>query len=255
MALRISDFDAVTFDVYGTLIDWEPAIVDFLRHWSHRHGIDRQDIELLMVFDRARAEIQRQRPAHLYPEVLRRCFDRLCRHFSVEASGEERDAFAAVPHTWPAYPDSHAGLVMLQSHLKVGALSNIDNSSFESACRRLDFTFDVVVTAERVGAYKPDRPHFDVAIAELEAFGIPPARILHVGQSLRADISPANKLGLKCVWINRPGRLLGLSGDGSNDAKPDLTVSTLSELVAVLTESARGYGRGGDSATVAGRCI
>jgi len=252
MALKIFDFDAVTFDVYGTLIDWEPAIVAFLRQWSRRHGMDRQDVELLMAFDQARADIQRERPAHSYPDVLRRCFDRLCRHFGAEAGSEEREAFAALPHAWPAYPDSHAGLVILQSHLKLGALSNIDNSSFESSCRQLNFVFDVVVTAERVGAYKPDWPHFDVAIAEFGALGIPPARMLHVGQSLRADISPANKLGLKCVWINRPGRLLGLSGDGSNDAKPDLTVSTLSELVAALTELAGG-GRG--RAATARRCI
>jgi 2-haloacid dehalogenase len=235
MTLRISDFDAVTFDVYGTLIDWEPAIVAFLRQWSRRHGIDQKDTDLLMAFDRARADIQRQRPAHLYPEVLRRCFDRLCREFGVEASDGEREAFAAGPHTWPAYQDSHAGLASLQSRLKIGALSNIDNSSFESSCRHLNIVFDVVVTAERVGAYKPDWPHFHTALADLEAFGIPPARILHVGQSLRADITPANKLGLKCVWINRPGRFLGLSGEGAVEAKPDLIVATLSELVAAIT--------------------
>ena len=234
MNLRICDFDAVTFDVYGTLIDWEPAIVGFLRHLSHRHGIDQQDTELLMAFDRARADIQRRRPALLYPEVLRHSFDQLCQQFGVQASDQEREAFAAAPHSWPPYRDSHAGLVALQSRVKIGALSNIDNRSFESSCRQLNFVFDVVVTAERVGAYKPDWPHFHTAIADLEAFGIPPARILHVAQSLRADITPANKLGLRCVWINRPGRLLGLSGDGSAEAKPDFTVATLSELVAAL---------------------
>ena len=232
MLLRVSDFDAITFDVYGTLIDWEPSIVEFLGEWSRRHGINHSDVELLMAFDRARADIQRQRPAHLYPEVLRRCFDRLCREFDVEVSTEEREAFAAGPHTWPAYQDSHAGLMALQSHAKIGALSNIDNSSFESSCRHLNFVFDVVVTAERVGAYKPDWQHFHTAIGDLKAFQIPPARILHVGQSLRADIAPANKLGLKCVWINRPDRLLGLSGEGAAEARPDLTVTTLSELAA-----------------------
>ena len=185
-----------------------------------------------MAFDRARADIQLQRPAHLYPDVLRRTFDRLSREFDVEASSDEREAFAAGPHAWPPYQDSHSGLVALQSRAKIGALSNIDNSSFESSCRHLNFVFDVAVTAERVGAYKPDWLHFHTAIADFKAFRIPPARILHVGQSLRADIAPANKLGLKCVWINRLGRLLGLSGEGAGEARPDLTVATLSELVA-----------------------
>lgn len=235
MPLRLSDFDAVTFDVYGTLIDWEPSIIDFLRSWSRRHGIDRQDAELLMAFDRARADIQRERPAHLYPEVLRRCFDRLCAEFDVAGDAAGRETLAAAPHTWPAFADSHAGLVALQARAKIGALSNIDDASLQSSCRKLDFAFDVVVTAERIGAYKPDWPHFHTALEDLHRLGIQPERVLHVGQSLRADITPANKLGMKCAWINRPGRLLGLSGQGAAEAKPGLTVLSLSELVAALT--------------------
>lgn len=235
MTLRLSNFDAITFDVYGTLIDWEPAIVEFLRRWGERNVITFPPQDLLMAFDRARAEIQKERPAHLYPDVLRRCFDRLSAEFGVAANDQEREDFAATPHQWPAFPDSHAGLKMLQTHARVGALSNIDNASLESSCRKLDFRFDLVVTAERVGAYKPDVPHFNTGIADIVALGIPRERILHVGQSLRADITPANRLGLKCVWVNRPGRLLGLSGEGSAEAKPDLTVSSLQELVRTIT--------------------
>jgi 2-haloacid dehalogenase len=230
MAFRISEFDAVTFDVYGTLIDWEPTIVNDLRRWSRRHLLDHQDADLLMIFDRARAEIQRERPAHLYPDVLRHSFDRVCDELGVEPEAGEREAFAAAPHTWPAYPDSHDGLAALRRYAKIGALTNIDNASFQSSCRKLDFTFDVAVTAERVGAYKPDLPHFHTAIADFKALGIPRERILHVGQSLRADITPANTLGIKCVWMNRPGRLLGLFGKDASEAKPDLTVNNLSEL-------------------------
>jgi 2-haloacid dehalogenase len=235
MSLRLSDFDAVTFDVYGTLIDWEPSIIAFLRRWAERNGVSAKGEELLMAFDRARAEIQKERPAHLYPDVLRRCFDRISREFGTAVDERERETFAAAPHTWPAYKDSLAGLKVLQARAKVGALSNIDNASFLSSCEKLGFTFDLVVTAERVGAYKPDWPHFNTAIADLAALGIPRERILHVGQSLRADVTPANKLGLKCAWINRPGRALGLSGEGAAEARPDLTVSSLAELVAAIT--------------------
>jgi 2-haloacid dehalogenase len=239
MSLRLSDFDAVTFDVYGTLIDWEPSIIAFLRQWADRNNVSSSEQDLLMAFDRARAETQKERPAHLYPEVLRRCFDRISLEHGVAIDSEERAAFAVSPHQWPAYPDSRVGLMELQARAKVGALSNIDNASLESSCRKLDFRFDLVVTAELVGAYKPDWPHFRIAIADLAALGIPRERILHVGQSLRADITPANRLGLKCAWINRPGRLLGLSGEGAAEAKPDLIVSSLQELIAEITTGDR----------------
>jgi 2-haloacid dehalogenase len=239
MSISLSDFDAVTFDVYGTLIDWEPSIIGFLKDWADRNGVASPDQDLLMAFDRARAEIQKERPAYVYPEVLRRCFDRISREYGIAIDAVEQERFAHSPHHWPAYPDSHRGLLALQRRAKVGALSNIDNASLESSCRELDFQFDLIVTAERVGAYKPDWPHFQTAIDELAARGIRRERILHVGQSLRADITPANRLGLKCVWINRPGRQLGLSGDGATEAKPDLKVSSLAELVSVVTEGAR----------------
>ena len=234
MSLRLADFDAVTFDVYGTLIDWEPAIIAFLTRWAGGHGVLAPGDVLLMAFDRARADIQKERPAHLYPEVLRRCFDRIAREFGIGVDVAEREAFAMSPHGWPAYPDSHAGLKALQAHARIGALSNIDNASLRSSCAKLDFAFDLVVTAERVGAYKPDWPHFNTAIADLEAIGIRRERILQVGQSLRADITPANKLGVKCAWVNRPNRALGLSGEGAAEAKPDLSVASLAELVSTI---------------------
>jgi 2-haloacid dehalogenase len=234
MTVHLSDFDAVTFDVYGTLIDWEPSIIGFFSDWAGRNGVAATSLDLLMAFDRARADIQKERPAHLYPDVLRRCFDRISLDYGVAIDGTEREAFAMTPHRWPAYSD-RKGLLALQRRARVGALSNIDNASLESSCRKLAFRFDLVVTAERVGAYKPDWSHFRTAIEELGAIGIPRVRILHAGQSLRADVAPANRLGLKCAWINRPERELGLSGEGAAEARPDLTVSSLAELVAIIT--------------------
>jgi 2-haloacid dehalogenase len=232
--LHISNFDAVTFDVYGTLIDWEPLIIAFLSQWAEHHDISIPGEKLLMVFDNARAQIQKERPALLYPEVLHRCFDYISNRFHVDVNPKEREVFASAPRQWLPYQDSHTALKLLQRHAKVGALSNIDNASLEASCHLLNFTFDILVTAERVGAYKPDWPHFLTAFQDLAALGIPRERILHVGQSLRADITPANKLGIKCVWVNRPGRLLGLSGEGASEAKPDLIVSSLEELVTVV---------------------
>lgn len=234
MGLRIADFDALTFDVYGTLIDWEPSIKAFLSACGARNGVGASADDLLMSFDRARAVVQTERPAHLYPDVLRHCFERIAAEFAVSPGLENRDAFAGTPHQWPAFPDTRDGLRALQARVKNCALSNIDEASLRSSCKHIDIGFDLAVTAERVGAYKPDRPHFDTALSELEAAGIPKSRVLHVGQSLRADMAPANKLGLTCAWVRRSGRSLGLSGEGAPDARPDLTFASLAELVAAL---------------------
>lgn len=171
MTLRLSDFDAITFDVYGTLIDWEPSIADFLRRWAASHGIGADAETLVMAFDGARARIQKERPAHLYPDVLNKCFDAICADFGVPVDPDLRRQFSASPHTWPAFADSHDGLVRLQQSARIGALSNIDVASLNTSCRILDFRFDVVVTAQRVGAYKPDWPHFDTGIGELARLG------------------------------------------------------------------------------------
>ncbi len=232
--LRLSDFDAVTFDVYGTLIDWEPSIVAFLQAWAQEQRVTASGDELIMSFDRARAAIQKERPAHLYPEVLCRCFDRISADYGVAVDPARREAFSRTPHDWPAYADTEAGLKALQARARIGALSNIDNASLASSCAKMNIRFDIIVTAERVGAYKPSDEHFATALADLDAAGIPRQRVLHVGQSLRADITPANRLGLKSAWINRPNRLLGLSGEGAAEARPDLTVSSLAELLEAI---------------------
>lgn len=232
---QLTDFDAITFDVYGTLIDWEPAIAAFLTKWAKENQLNTDAHTLLTIFDEARADIQKERPAHLYPDVLNKCFHRISKACDVPINLDRCRQFMASPHTWPAFSDAHAGLSCLQQKVKVGALTNIDEASLYTSCDYLNFTFDLVVTAQRVGAYKPDWPHFDTGFGELMRMGIRRERILHVGQSLRADIAPANRLGIKSAWINRPNRLLGLSGEGAQQAKPDITVTSLAELIEVLT--------------------
>ncbi len=232
--IRLVDFDAVTFDVYGTLIDWEPTLTAFLERIARAAGIDRPGQDLMAVYDLLRARIQIENPALLYPEILRRCYDAFCQELKIAPANADRDAFGRGPETWPAYPDSAAGLKALQARAKIGALSNIDEASLKISCRKLDIAFDLVVTAERVRNYKPALPHFTTALAELQAMGIPKNRVLHVAQSLRADVAPANALGLTCVWVNRQGRQLGLTGAGTAEAKPDLTVASLDELLRTI---------------------
>src|SRR5260370_40901553 len=98
MSLQLANFDAVTLDVYGTLIDWEPAIMAFLRRWADQHGVCAPDKDLLLAFDRTRAEIQKERPAPLYPEVLRRCFDPISVAFPVAVDKRSRESLSRAPH-------------------------------------------------------------------------------------------------------------------------------------------------------------
>ena len=115
--------------------------------------------------------------------------------------------------------------------LVLGALSNIDEASFETILSRLGFAFDLTVTAERVGAYKPDKAHFMAALSDLRARGIEKESVLHVAQSKRADIVPATDLGLSCVWVERPGHIFGRRGGGAESVRATYRVSSLAELL------------------------
>lgn len=227
-----SDFDAVTFDVYGTLLDWEPDIAGFLGRWAKDKGVNADPETLLDLYDTLRRPLQDQRPALAYPEILARSLDAVAAQFDKRPSDEERQAFSESAASHPPFADSADALRALKDKgFVLGALSNIDDSSFEKAMRKAGLAFDIVVTAERVGAYKPDHAHFRTALADLAARGIEKSRVLHVAQSRRADIVPANALGLSSVWVNRSGHLFGRTGDGAEKARPDWEVASMAELV------------------------
>lgn len=238
--LRLAAFDAMTFDVYGTLIDWEPTIISMFQSVADQYGVRLSREQFLLDFDAARAQLQRARPALLYPEVLRQAYARFCEKYRIPVDAPEQDVFGRSVMLWPAFDDTRAALTYLAKHFKLGLLSNIDESSLAYSHRKLGVNADVVVTAERVAAYKPDLAHFEAAFKDFGKLGIPRERILHVGQSLRADVIPANKLGIRSVWINRPGRSLGSRPEDAYGANPDLTVSTLAELVQMHRDQSEG---------------
>jgi 2-haloacid dehalogenase len=235
--MKLADFDAYTFDVYGTLIDWEPSIAAFLERWARANGIGASSAALIDVYDTIRGPLQQERPGDLYPDILRGAFERLCQHYGVAIDMALREELASAPSGWPPFADTPTALKQLQARGKLCALSNIDNASLAASCRKMDIKFDIEVTAERVRAYKPDLAHFHTALADLAALGIRRDRILHVAQSLRADIVPANRLGLRCVWVHRPRGRLGLKGPGTEGAAPDMTVDSLATLVAQLNRA------------------
>jgi 2-haloacid dehalogenase len=225
-------YDALTFDVYGTLIDWEPTIVRLLDELVAGGGRHASEAELLDAFDRARAHYQALEPARPYPQILRSAFAYVADEFGLAVDGDAQQAFGRSVGDWLAYPDSVAALAALKQRFTLGAYTNMDDASFAKSHARLGDCFDVVVTAERAGAYKPSLRHFVLGLTDLAAREIPPARVLHVAQSLRADVRPCNLLGQDVVWINRTGRALGHTGFGAELAEPMAAFPTMETFVS-----------------------
>ena len=233
--IDVTKFDAVSFDVYGTILNWEPEIADFLSDWALSCGLTVETVELLSTYDGIRQLLQDERPALRYPEVLKRTLEAMGTDFGVSVEANFLDRFSGIAATHKPFDDSVPALdAMRAMGLKLAALSNIDDKSFADVTSAAGIEFDVVVTAQRVGAYKPDHAHFWAALSDLRALGIPMDRVLHVAQSRRADIVVANEIGLKSVWVNRPGHVFGRIGRGAEDAKPDFKADSLATVVRML---------------------
>jgi 2-haloalkanoic acid dehalogenase type II len=234
--LKFEEIKVLTFDCYGTLIDWECGIVTALRGWSKRCGISPSDDRLLEAFASAESKCQQAKPTALYPVILREAQTVIARSFGVEPRQEEANLLAESVGQWPAFPDSPDALRALSERYKLVIVSNIDHESFAQSRKHLGVDFDAVFTAQDIGAYKPDLRVFEYVLARLSERKIGKTRILHVAQSLYHDHVPAKKLGLKTAWVNRRA---GQAGWGATpqppvEVKPDLVVENLVELVKVL---------------------
>ena len=227
--LDFGSFEALTFDCYGTLIDWEAGILAALRPAFERRGKAPSDEQLLAGFARHEAEVE-SGPYRRYRDVLGGTLRAIGGHVGFEPTNDEVAAFGASVIDWPAFPDSAAALSRLQSRFKLGVITNCDDDLFAASERRLGTKFDWVVTAQQVGAYKPDERNFHVAF---ERLGLPRERILHCAQSLFHDHVPAKRLGLSTVWVDRRHGKPGGGATPPASAEPDLTVpdmATLAEL-------------------------
>jgi 2-haloacid dehalogenase len=232
--LHWNEFELLTFDCYGTLVDWETGILDVLKPWASANAVGAGSEELLAAFGAAESVVQRASPQALYQDVLREAMGRIAVSFGKTARTEERESLARSVGDWPVFADTVEGLRALKNWHKLMVLSNVDKESFARTAPKLGVALDGFVSAEEVGAYKPDRRMFDRALAVARNWGIPPKRILHVAQSLFHDIEPAKRLGLRTVWVDRRGgRPGGATPKASGDATPDLRVTSLGELVAV----------------------
>jgi 2-haloacid dehalogenase len=234
----VSDFDrfaALSFDCYGTLIDWETGIVEALRPWAARHGID--DEALLAAHAAHETVVETEHPTMRYPDVLAETLRRIAGQFGVDASDDERTAFGASVPDWPAFPDSGVSLSALHSQFRLIILSNVDRGSFAASARRLGADFDLVITAEDVGSYKPDAANFEALVEGVERIGVERAGLLHVAQSLYHDHVPAKAIGLSTVWIDRRH---GRAGSGATPEAAAVTPTWTFPSLAAFAEAARG---------------
>ncbi|MEW5701892.1 MAG: haloacid dehalogenase type II [Candidatus Zixiibacteriota bacterium] len=232
--MTIRDFQALTFDCYGTLIDWETGLLNSLRPWAARHGVRVSDERLLEIFAEAEAHLEGELPRVRYSDILRSVHARIAQALNVPVTTAEAEAFAQSVGDWPPFPDTVAALQDLKQRHRLVIISNVDRAAFARTNAILGVAFDAIVTAEDVGAYKPDPRMFERALSVLADMGIRRDRTLHVAQSLYHDHVPAKALGLATVWVDRrhdrPG--WGATAPPGAPIKPDLVVNSLAELAA-----------------------
>jgi 2-haloacid dehalogenase len=231
-------YDVLTFDCYGTLIDWETGILGALTPVLSNHGIELDGHEILRLYSEAEAEVE-SGPFVKYREVLSRVVTEIGDNLGFAPSGSEVTCLADSLGTWPTFPDTVTSLRSLKRRFRLGIISNVDNDLFQQSASLLGTEFDWVITAEDAQSYKPSRNNFRMA---MDRIGVPSERILHVAESLRHDIVPAGEIGLDTVWVNRKWDREGVATASGNietsNAQPDAQVPDLSTLVSLLTAAA-----------------
>jgi len=201
MALR--DYEALTFDCYGTLIDWETGLYEALTPLLLRAGKDMPKDAALAAFAERESAQQAATPDMIYADLLTEVHRQLAEAWGVAPDAAEDARFGASVGDWPAFPDTVQALRYLKQHYKLVILSNVDRTSFAASNTRLGVTFDAIYTAQDIGSYKPDPRNFAYLIARLAEQGIGKEKILHTAQSLFHDHVPANAVGLASAWIDR----------------------------------------------------
>lgn len=196
-------FRALSFDCYGTLIDWERGITQALRPWARRQGLKVSDSTLLKLFSASETAVQSEHPAMRYPDVLGEVLRRIGQRLRAGVSPADAAAFGASVGDWPAFPDAADALHRLGSRFALIILSNVDRQSFARSNRHLGVDFDRIITAEDVGSYKPSPQNFEALLEAVAELGFTRDQLLHVAESLYHDHEPARNAGIASVWIHR----------------------------------------------------
>jgi 2-haloacid dehalogenase len=239
--MDFTNFTAISFDCYGTLIDWEAGILPVLRALLASHGQSLPDASILELYGEFEAEAE-SGPYQSYRDVLQSVVRGFAGHFHFDATSPEIRSLPESVPGWPPFPDTVPALRELQKRHKLVVISNIDDNLFAETRKHLDVEFDAVITAEQARSYKPSLNNFRMALRTL---AIPPDRLLHAAQSVYHDIVPARSLGISTVWVNRRsarpgiGAVRALAGRES-EKRPDLEVPDLASLAATVLKPVRG---------------
>ncbi len=232
--MKLTDYKALTFDVYGTLIDWESGMVAGLEPLTKAvsRSLSRDDILEAHAFHESTT--QAQTPGKRYSDVLATVYRRLGEEWGVAVSWEDCLAYGASVKDWPAFADSVEALAYLREHYMLVVLSNVDNASFAASDARLGRPFHAVYTAEDAGSYKPDDRNFSYMLGNLARLGICKGDILHTAESMFHDHGPANRHGLANCHIfrrhDRPG--FGATMNPGDMPEVGARFNSMAEMVA-----------------------
>jgi 2-haloacid dehalogenase len=220
----------ITFDCYGTLIDWESGMLAAMRPMFLRDGPAVPDAQLLKHYGEAEAALEAG--AYLpYREVLSRSVQDMGRRLGIPISAGQGAAFAEDFVRWDPFPDTVAALQAMARKFRLGIISNVDDDLFAQTRKKLGVEFHLVVTAQQVRSYKPALGNFEET---LRRSGLNKDQILHAAQSLYHDIAPTNALGIRNVWVDRASAQPGSGAAKSGAAQPTYRVRTLGELAALV---------------------
>jgi 2-haloalkanoic acid dehalogenase type II len=231
--MKLSDFEVLSFDCYGTLIDWESGIHAALAplRARARTGLSRDAV--LEAFAGFESRQQALTPSMAYADLLAEVHGQLAAAWGVPRDTAEDARFGGSIGDWPAFPDTVEALGYLKRHFRLVILSNVDRTSFQATNQRLGVAFDAIHTAQDIGSYKPDSRNFAYLLDRVKEQGVAKARLLHVAQSLFHDHVPANAIGLASAWIDRrhDARGWGATAPVSADVRYDFRFVSLGALV------------------------
>nr|8HP7_A Chain A, (S)-2-haloacid dehalogenase [Novosphingobium sp. MBES04]8HP7_B Chain B, (S)-2-haloacid dehalogenase [Novosphingobium sp. MBES04]8HP7_C Chain C, (S)-2-haloacid dehalogenase [Novosphingobium sp. MBES04] len=240
-SMRLGDYKALSFDCYGTLIDWESGMIEGLRELTARVGTDMSRDEILQAHARHESRQQAQTPGKPYRDLLPIVYKRLAEQWGVPFSQAECEEYGRSVRNWPAFVDSPGALQYLKKYYKLIILSNVDNKTFQYSNEKLQVEFDAIYSAEDVGAYAPSDRNFEYMNGHIGDLGLEPGDILHTAESLFHDHVPARKFGMANCWIYRRHAQEGFGATMTPSHEPtyDFRFNSMADLVKAHQEELR----------------
>ncbi|MGK7921258.1 MAG: haloacid dehalogenase type II [Trichodesmium sp.] len=228
--INFENFEILSFDCYGTLIDWENGILPVLDNLVSNHKINITEQKILEMFAKFESEAEAGEYKK-YREILKQVVQNFGQELGFKPTELELNCLANSIKNWQPFPDTITALQTLKQKYRLAIISNIDNDLFANTAKHLEVEFDFVITAEQIQSYKPATKNFEFAIKKMK---IAPEKLLHIAQSIYHDIVPAKALGLSTIWVNRRQGKEGFGATLPASGKPDLEVPNLKTLVDLI---------------------